>query len=166
MTLIELMIYLALITFIMLASISLIVRFWQTSMWYQKKQVALITIIAAHDLLSDDIWRAPCIKTAWKVQKKTELVWQREDGTYIGWLYEKKSLFRIEGMYKEKEGAWHKKTKNVVVLVLKDILFKCQNNEDVESVDFSLMDDYYTIDARAIPLERLIEKHHSIDKMT
>ncbi len=153
MTLIELIIYLALFTFIAMASMNFIVRFWHISLQYQKKQVSLINLMAAHDLLLYDIRHAPDSKTAWKVQKETELIWQ-QDTTDIGWLYEKEALFRIEGIYKAKEEVWHTKTKNLVVPALKSVLFTYHGNGQVRWVDFSFIDAYHTINARAILLER------------
>lgn len=160
MTLIELIVYLALFTFIAMASISFITRFWQTSMQYQKRQVSLINLMAAHDLLCNDIRHAPRNKTAWKMRHATELIWQRQDGIDIGWLYENEALFRSEGLYNEKEGIWHKRTKNLVAPALQKVLFTCHGNEDIAWVDFSLIDAYHTIDARVILLQQLMQGSH------
>ncbi len=156
MMLIEIIVYIALFSFMMVVTMSSIVQLWHLVTKYHKKSVALINLTAAHDLFVDDVRHAPTDLSAWKVTSPTELIWQQFDGTHRGWLYEKNSLFRIEGTYTHR---WYATTKNIVAADIKKIAFCCHLDKKktaMTRVDISLEDDYHTIDAYAVPLQQLL----------
>lgn len=141
MLLIELLLYLTLFTGMALVTMRWAVGMWQISYHMQKKRTALLHIISAHDLLVHDLQQV--LPDAWQLHESTCLIWQGLDEDK-GWLYEKESLWRIQGIYNNPEKQWYKKSKNLVAPGLKKVHFTYRG----AWIDCTLENEYYAINTR------------------
>ncbi len=154
--LIELLIYLALFAFITVIGMEWITSVWTRSLAYEKKRLSLLNLSAAHDLLSHDLRYAPASSKSWKVQEPHELIWQQASHGDIGWVYEESNLFRSEGIYKKQEERWIKRTKNLVAVGVKNVIFTCPRAAEIKWIDVTLVDAHHTVDSRLFLLQRSI----------
>ena len=165
-TLIELLIYLTLFSFIAMASVHFMVNLWNTMIKVGKKRFSLITLCTAHDVLLRDLERAPCQKEAWKQRLSSSIIWhQHNKQCDIGWVYEKKSLVRLEGNYDITKKRWHKKVQNLIAPAVKK--FNCMWHEHdgkIDRIDFEITDELYSMSNRAILLGRPLPWKHKKDQ--
>ncbi len=151
-TLLEVIIYILLFSFITLATSLWIARLWQFCVAKEKKQVSLITLYCAHDILSRDICNAPADKTKWKENNETCLIWHTQKGD-IGWTQDDGQLVRIEGRYNKKQKKWTKKTKNKLATT-KRVQFKVVGDTYIDYVEFTIADDITSVKNIVSPICR------------
>lgn len=159
--LVELMVYLVLFTGITIATIRWAAGVWQTSCYFQQRRIALINLMAAHDLLVHDIQQAPKDAQKWKLYTPHCLIWQGSVDD-IGWLYDKESLWRIQGIYTK--GQWHKKSKNLAAPAIKKVCFTYHAGDN-PWIDCTLENSYGAITTRIACDERVLRWQQKMDPL-
>lgn len=68
-----------------------------------------VDLCAAHDLFIKDIFQGSCEKNEWFFISAYQLIWQKNDMTYVGWTCEEKRIVRISGFFNPTTFEWNKK---------------------------------------------------------
>jgi len=136
-TLIECTLYLfiaVLLTTICCAALSTGYRFFVDHAQRIRRLAGLHT---AFDLLGRDIRSAPSDASRWQLLSEADLSWQ-QDGKSVGWLYEKKKVWRVTRSFDKAQDRWRKRAKTMVINEVdtcRFILHKHQMYDKVKAVE-------------------------------
>ncbi len=105
MTLVEVLVYLGMLSMISLASMTLV-------HWYHRflgptmgATVLMLETHLAQDVFARDVRRAPARPHLWQVREPQMLVWSLGE-IDIGWEYKRKKLYRMAGRYHADRNKW------------------------------------------------------------
>lgn len=111
-TLIEVLLYLVLSSFVIIVSFNAVVTIQRQQMNIEKKSKQVMELYAAIASLTRDIEAAPCNKEQWIDTGPNRLVW-KTNKKQIAWFIEKDALVRTEQRYRE-QGGWSRRSKSVI----------------------------------------------------
>lgn len=161
-TLLEFIIYILFFSFIAMATASWAVHLVHALRVRHAKQELLSMFHAAHDLLLQDIHHAPTERGQWKEIQPTCLIWTTHQKE-IGWQWECKQLFRIEGRYNVTKKQWSHRTKNLVAAPVDMIQFTHVGKTEIKQIVFSITSDNTTVTGIASPLRRKLLWNEKIE---
>ena len=112
--LVELLVYIA------VASIFFLLLFQFTVLTYN--QYSIFTNLSskkasaymAIDLISNDLRKASSYVLSWKLIDNSNLIWNQDGKTDIGWLLKENKLYRFQGTYLQASKMWKDKTESLV----------------------------------------------------
>lgn len=143
-TIIEFLVYLAIFSFISLASMRLIADFWQLSVRSAAKQAALINRITAADMLGQDLR----LVDTWHEITAHEIIW-RSGPNDIGWLFKDGKLVRRHGNYTPETKKWRHKSSSLIAAPVVSAQFSAQKvNDGISMILFTMKDRHGRIDSR------------------
>ena len=128
-TLVELILYIALTSFVSVLFFTFIVREHIGLISKADELRLFVSANNALDVFRRDLQQAPCGKTLWKKFDKDCLIW-RQDGKDICWHKKKDRLMRIEGLYDVASGRWKKAARSTVIIGVKNLELSFGANRD------------------------------------
>lgn len=129
-SLIELMVYLSLFLFLMYHcvpwSIATVVRYNT----YHTQAQGIIDCCALHDLFIKDVFDSSSEKQKWIILSVNRVVWQKNDTTYVGWVFENNTLYRIAGLFNPTTVQWQKKHTIPMLYNCTKLFFEWHSDKD------------------------------------
>ena len=146
-TLFECLVYLALFAAIASTSMIIVTRLWQSYMEIARIERSRLSLYSAFDALTQEIHAAPSVRNKWKLISPTALVWPLNDQKKKdrGWIMQKNTLHRIDGVYHAPSAQWKKKTSSSVAHNITTVRFSCSGKDRISHVDVYLSDGITTI---------------------
>ncbi|MBT3827442.1 hypothetical protein HOL34_02375 [bacterium] len=122
-------IYLALLTLLCLFSARLLVRATQELTLLVNQVPIKSDMLCAYDLFERDCSQAPAGASAWVQAKEHSLVWKVGNDICRGWCFKKGSLFRRRGKFNQKKGTWSRGSSSLLANGLDDVRFAVYHDQ-------------------------------------
>jgi len=121
-TLIEWMIYFALISFVLTGIFHFVATTQKQLIRLSRKSSIVSQLCGAQDGIAHDIAVAPVDPQIWTTLSREHISWKKGE-EHISWFLEKGTLYRSRQQFDKKTQSWKKKRKAVVVRDLESVQF-------------------------------------------